>query len=360
MKGQTFTTMDGLRGIAALMVVAYHAPGTQALVPGAYMAVDMFFALSGFVLAHSSMGKLTSLRAGMPFLIKRLVRLCPLYLVGLALGVIAYGYATTVDGNFWPTALVVNLGLNAAFLPVPQAYALNAWSAFPLNNPAWSLSFEMFVNIILGLTAFLYTARRLGVIVGLSALGLVSVALFHGSLDVGSAIPTFPLGFARVMFAFFAGIAIYRAWAAGALTLIVPWWVSIGALFALLCLPIPDTHRAIGDLAIVLLASPLILATSTGTPSLPVLRYFGRISYAVYIIHVPILALLRIGSADILERDFSSFGLAGTVVLLAMVLATAALLDPVDVAVRRWLTSMIAASPWKSFHSDRPTRTTAT
>ncbi|MFN4042243.1 MAG: acyltransferase family protein [Brevundimonas sp.] len=352
MKGQTFTTMDGLRGVAALMVAAYHTPATYGLMPGGYLAVDLFFALSGFVLAHSSLEKLSSLRAGVPFLVKRIVRLYPLYLVGLALGFLAYLYAAIIEGNLWPTALIVNLMLNGVFLPAPQHYALNSWSAFALNGPAWSLSFEMFVNIILALTAFLYTPRRLAMVLGLSSAALVAVAFFHGDLDVGSSISTFPLGAARVMFSFFVGIAIYRAWAAGKLERVIPWWLSISVLAVLIFLPVPAGYRVVSDPLIVMLAFPVLLASSTGITPLPLLQFLGRISYGVYIVHVPVLALLLVASADFLGQDFASFGLMGTWTVLALVVALAALLNPVDAAARRWLTSAIARSPWRAVFSE--------
>ncbi len=84
-----FTVLDGLRGVAALCVVQTH---TQDLLlgdtlPTAYLAVDLFFLLSGFVLAHAYEERL---RQGMTlhrFMLARLVRLYPLYLAGIAIAV---------------------------------------------------------------------------------------------------------------------------------------------------------------------------------------------------------------------------------------------------------------------------------
>lgn len=354
MKGYTFTTMDGLRGVAAIMVVLFHAPATRPLVESAYLAVDLFFALSGFVLAHSSLAKLTSMRASVPFMVKRLIRLYPLYLLGLGLGVAAAAFTTILEGNFWPTGIIVATGLNGVFLPVPLQYSLNGWSAYPLNGPSWSLAFEMLVNLALGLFAFAYTARRLGVLLVLSAGGLIAASLIHGGVDGGPTLATFYIGLARVTFSFFLGIAIYRMWASGRFTTQVPWWLSTGGLVAILCLPLPEAYRPVGDLVIVLLAFPLLLATATGSRPLPLLQYLGRVSYAVYILHMPIFYMLRTASTHYLGVEFVSFGIGGSLVLLALVLAVSTVLDPVDAAIRRVLTRGIARSPWRATLTEAP------
>jgi peptidoglycan/LPS O-acetylase OafA/YrhL len=97
---RTFVTLDGLRGIAALAIVARHAPvlfnsvsiyvqsdigKPTALFFESYLAVDFFVALSGFVLAHAYGQRL---RGGMPaseFMTVRLIRLYPLYLLALTI-----------------------------------------------------------------------------------------------------------------------------------------------------------------------------------------------------------------------------------------------------------------------------------
>lgn len=345
MKGQTFTTMDGLRGVAALMVVAFHTRAGADLLPGAYLAVDMFFALSGFVLAHTSVSKLANLRSALPFLVKRIIRLYPLYAIGLVLGVFAYTYTSQIDANFWPSALAINLALNAAFLPSLPAYEIYHWAAYPINPPAWSLAFEIFVNVVLGLTAFLLTTHRLSAIIALSAIAFIASSLILGSLG-GSTLSTFLGGFPRVIFSFFVGIAVYRIWASGVMQFSVPWWVSIGGLVFLLSFPVPAPYRLFGDLAVVLLIFPAILATATGTQSLPILQFFGRISYAVYIVHMPIMHLIWAASEQFLTVDLNKFGLLGTIILLVLVVIFASMLDPLDAAFRRRITTLAARQTW--------------
>ena len=79
-----FTGLDGLRGLAALAVFGAHVPDPllRDALPGCDLAVDLFFALSGFVLAHAYFERL---RKGMgvgTFFKRRVIRLYPLYALG--------------------------------------------------------------------------------------------------------------------------------------------------------------------------------------------------------------------------------------------------------------------------------------
>ncbi|WP_066721730.1 acyltransferase family protein [Sphingomonas pituitosa] len=91
-----FDVLDGLRGTAALLVVAFHIQGitvlfeaSRLLLPHAYLAVDFFFALSGFVVGYAyddRWGRMTVRE----FLARRLVRLHPLVVLGTVLGLASY------------------------------------------------------------------------------------------------------------------------------------------------------------------------------------------------------------------------------------------------------------------------------
>ena len=84
---RVFGTLDGLRGIAALAVVTRHVPDHtfRELLPGSALAVDLFFVLSGFVLAHSYTERLRDEMGAMEFMRIRIIRLYPLYILGTAL-----------------------------------------------------------------------------------------------------------------------------------------------------------------------------------------------------------------------------------------------------------------------------------
>src|ERR1700761_1914630 len=91
MAGRKFETLDGLRGIAALAVVLYHLPlPLHALAPRGYLAVDLFFLMSGFVVAAAYEERLLSGLSTAAFALVRLKRLWPLYGLGVVLGVFTF------------------------------------------------------------------------------------------------------------------------------------------------------------------------------------------------------------------------------------------------------------------------------
>lgn len=88
---RTFHTLDGLRGVAAGTVLIYHFPSlwSPASAPSAYLAVDLFFLMSGFVIEHAYGQRLATGLGVRRFLLLRLIRLYPLYLVGTGITALA-------------------------------------------------------------------------------------------------------------------------------------------------------------------------------------------------------------------------------------------------------------------------------
>ncbi|TXN04312.1 acyltransferase family protein [Methylobacterium sp. WL103] len=188
--GHTFALLDGLRGVAAILVVVRHAPNLFGLQPGAvetHLAVDLFFVLSGFVLAHAYAARV---RDGLParaFLRIRVIRLYPLYALGLALtvAVALLSFAVGQGPGFSPSAMALSTLCSALMLPTPPAVSTLPAAIFPLNFPSWSIFFELIANMAFfyGLSAL--SARRLAAFVALAFAGLCAVALQAGDLDVG-------------------------------------------------------------------------------------------------------------------------------------------------------------------------------
>lgn len=97
---QFFTALEALRGIAAVVVMFLHTGGTLGPIPAniGYLAVDLFFLLSGVVLANSYERQLTTGQispAG--FLLQRIIRLYPIYLLSLPIGLFNYALQNGLD-----------------------------------------------------------------------------------------------------------------------------------------------------------------------------------------------------------------------------------------------------------------------
>jgi peptidoglycan/LPS O-acetylase OafA/YrhL len=144
-----FVCLDALRAIAALCVVLFHLRLWWFHIPlfdHAYLAVDFFFCLSGFVLAHAYGSALRGPMSLRTFSALRTARLYPLLVLATIIGVCAELIRGTAEPDtLWAWAL-----LGALSLPIPGG-AGPARQFFPLNWPAWSLFFEVVVNAVMAI-----------------------------------------------------------------------------------------------------------------------------------------------------------------------------------------------------------------
>ncbi len=190
-----------MRGYAAFAVMAFHLTGF-ALPRSGFLAVDVFFMLSGFVLAGAYEDRL---RAGLTvrrFLAERLVRLYPLYLLGVTGGLLlALPAAAGAAAREWLANLV--------FLAPPSP---GGGAAFWLDPPMWSLSLEMGVNLLFAAIAWRLSNRALALVVGLAGAVFALGVLLAGDGNIGGANDVAALGFghARVMFGFPLGWLAWR------------------------------------------------------------------------------------------------------------------------------------------------------
>lgn len=325
-----YTALDGMRGLAALLVVVFHAtPFFGQVVPGGYLAVDMFFVLSGFVIEHAYGQKL---RAGLGvwrFTKLRLIRFYPLYLVGLLAGVglelllIQVGAKNAVA----PDMLILQAAIALALVP-----AFFETDAFPLNIPAWSLFVELVVNVVYGALARFLNNR---VLYGIAVVSFVLFAIqFHSSEKgmPGPHVQDLPVVLVRAIFSFAMGIVVYRH---RRIFEINPAWVVL-AILVLLVLPISENFRFVYDLICIGFAFPLLVWVAAGAEVRNfsgVMTFMGGISYGLYAIHWPVLWIIR-GIADKLGVPMP---LAGIVMLLGLVLACYLLDKAFDQPLRSWL-----------------------
>lgn len=327
---ERFAILDGMRGLAALAVITDHVHSDlmTTLLPGRYLAVDFFFVLSGFVLAHVYLDRL---RSGMTlggFMKVRLVRLYPLYIAGTLLGAglmfinIAQGWNDASFGQL-ATSLLFALFL----LPCPPPLSIWPDAPYALNGPAWSLFFELFINTIFAITARWVTPVVCLVFMALGGVLLVPTAFGFGQLDGGFAWSNFIAGFPRVTFSFFTGVWLYQIRAHDRLPAL-PAWAAYVLLALVFMIPGEGVIRSLVDLVAVLVVFPLLVATSANAPAgaalLRVSTVIGVLSYGVYILHVPLWGVISLAMG---RFGVELPGVLDVALVAAAALAVTAILD---------------------------------
>jgi peptidoglycan/LPS O-acetylase OafA/YrhL len=322
---QRFLVLDGMRGIAAFAVLWTHAGigyGVHYPFHG-YLAVDFFFALSGFVLAYAYGEQIRTGLGFRAFALRRLIRLYPMIFAGGVLGALAFnpGWSGGWAKLFWFDA--------SSFLLLPFGLAFRD-SGFPVNGPIWSLFFELCAN------ALYWAATRRPVddamrtvllVAGVAALLGVISHLAGGLRYVGFAsVFSVLAGFPRVAVPFAAGVLIFRYRLHEHVPRLPDFAAALG-LAALLAMPDCGWWY---DMICVVVGFPLLLclgARAQETPALHRLWYWcGALSYPVYVVHEPVLrAVFRLHGSGVVA------------VALALVCAWA-LLRWYDEPLRRWLT----------------------
>jgi peptidoglycan/LPS O-acetylase OafA/YrhL len=342
---RVFHTLDALRGIAAIGVVIFHMGQAFAPVaaPGGYLAVDLFFMMSGVVLSHAYEARFRAGMGTLEFMRARLIRLYPLYLLGLLLGV-AVTVASILGRNSmnWDAAGLVSAILTA-LLFLPNLSGRPVDTLFPLNVPSWSLFLEVVVNLLFVLCWPLLKAGRLIAVAVLSGLVVIAGTLHAGHADLGSSAATLMVGFARTIFGFSVGVLIARHVRQihrgennpGVLAILAIVIVAIAGSPA-------GMSRAIWDVACVLVVFPVVVYWGTlidpGAQLRRVSTFLGVTSYAVYVVHSPLSAVLN-SAAPFLERAGGVFEAPWLgMLVLAALLAGAWLVDRYfDMPVRRLL-----------------------
>lgn len=346
MKGH-IAALDGFRGLAALSVVALHMTMETAFggFPArGHLAVDFFFILSGFVVCSAYEKRLAGGMKFGEFIRVRMVRLYPLIFLGTILGLAsrilalhAHGLQPNAPQSYKEIFLAFGLGL--AMLP----YIGGSAGIFPLDDPVWSLMFELIANIFyvairpLGLTL-------IGLVVAVCAIGLVPTGYFQNGLGGGFSDTTMFVGLQRVGFSFFAGVLIFHAASNGWLDRLprVPFWILGSVLVASFFVPDWKYGWAY-EVAAVLLLYPALLATgSRCILSLKAARaavFAGRISYPIYILHYPIFVHLSH------FRSINLFVVAVFIVcsLFAISVIGWAASKFYDEPIRRWLNKFTVA-----------------
>lgn len=293
-----FEILDGLRGIAAVAVVIFHfmeiaVPDyTQSFIAHAYLAVDFFFCLSGFVIAYAYDDKLKNMGVATFFKL-RLIRLHPLVIIGSLIGLILFIFDpfSNLYGLYSDKTLLLFLS-SCFMIPWPLIHE-RYFNLFHLNPPTWSLFWEYIANIFYALVLVKLRNKALWVLTVIAAVLLCFESYRSGYLGVGWGGDNIAGGGIRVFYSFTAGILIYRS----------NWMMRNRLGFLLISLllvaafliPYSDHTNKIADPAIVILYFPLLIVLGAGArlkAGLSKLCHFlGEISYPLYMVHYPFIWL---------------------------------------------------------------------
>lgn len=224
-------SIEGLRGVAALLVVFFHSYGNhwggvigqQGIVKYAFLFVDMFFVISGFVMASVYGQSLRNGRELGGFMLRRFFRLYPLHLVMtfavpiaylsvqlLKLGMLKAGMSIGSEAPFSRPVIDMN------FLPL-EVLLLNGvglyWAEIG-NYPSWSVSVEFWMYVLFALMFFAVRGRRARVVISLMFV-LSSMAYFWWMWNRGPWMDKHSLDeicMPRGFMGFFSGILVFYVW----------------------------------------------------------------------------------------------------------------------------------------------------
>lgn len=357
-----YELLDGLRGVAAVLVVWYHFfepfHRSDLILNHGYLGVDFFFVLSGFVIGYAYDGRWKrGMTVGL-FMLRRVIRLQPMVVLSVILGAVVWLLQGSVKWDGTPVPLdnlLVALLLGLVLIPVwPGAGAdvRGNGEMFPLNGPSWSLFFEYIGSFLYAVILHRLSIRWLRVVVIVSALCLAACAFTHisGGYDIGIGWTLDGLGFFggffRLSFSFSVGLLISRTfrprrirgafWICSFIITVLLAWPYIGG-------PEPSMWNAAYDSIAAILIFPALVyigacGTTTDSFSTGICNFLGEISYPVYIVHYPVMYLFY---AWVWSHGYSfaevwpvCCGLFAGIILLAWIS-----LRFYDAPVRAWLAS---------------------
>jgi peptidoglycan/LPS O-acetylase OafA/YrhL len=328
---ERYVFLDGLRGLAALSVAAFHAAiifghNTDRL-NNVALAVDFFFCLSGFVVAHAYDARLTSGQLSVKeFMVKRLIRLYPMILLGVAIG--AAAHILTMPGQ---VAVTLQEALQGSLL-IPR---IDGALSFPLNGPMWSLVFEIAACLGYAIVIKIFPRWALTWLLCLSGAALLAGAISANHIYTFGVAGTTGLaaGSVRVAFPFLLGVLMQRSRIWERMPSIAPFLGAVGLLLILWApLRASGPYQAVA--AMLLLPTIVAVGSATTVRRTALWTFLGRLSYPLYIVHWPVLLVVKWGADGRISSpaaDVAGVAIAVTVAWLCVAIF--------DEPVRRWLGS---------------------
>lgn len=347
-----YDLLDGLRGVAALMVIWYHifegyafaevsnsaGSGMIETFNHGYLAVDFFFILSGFVIGYAYDDRWGKSMTMKNFFKRRLIRLHPMVIMGAVLGTVTFCLQGCVqwDGTHIAISMVMlSLLCTIFFIPALPGVGYEVrgnGEMFPLNGPCWSLFFEYIGNILYALFIRRLSNKALTVLVVLLGIALSLFAIFnvsgYGSIGVGWTLDSvnFLGGSLRMLFPFSLGMLLSRNFKP--VKIRGAFWICTLILITLFSVPyLEGTEQlctnGIYEAFCIIIVFPILLwlgasGTTTDKKSTAICKFLGDISYPVYVVHYPIMYLFY---AWLIKEELYTLGETWQVALFVYVLS---------------------------------------
>ena len=371
-----FEILDGLRGVAAMIVVAFHlfetysaGPADQILNHG-YLVVDFFFVLSGFVIGYAYDDRWGRMTIG-GFFKRRLIRLQPMVILGTLIGAFwfymsaAPGFELVMQTPWWKLLIIIVLG--CIMFPTPPSMDIRGWQEInSLNGAQWSLLWEYVANILYAVFVRRLGKIALGVMVAVSALLTIDLAL---DIDVTGLLASrsyarytviggfgltpsqIYIGMCRLLYPFFGGLLLFRlsryriCLRRGGML-----WCSLAVAAVLVVPHIGGTEHAwlngVYCAVVILLVFPAIVAAGAGSPlkgrrTTAVCKFLGLISYPLYITHYPMIYVQMEWAARHADAPLSIHIWVAVSIFIASLAIAYASVKVYDIPVRAWLSSRL-------------------
>lgn len=364
-----YEILDGLRGVAALIVVAFHLFETYSkgpvfqIINHGYLAVDFFFVLSGFVIGYAyddRWDKMTTLG----FFKRRLVRLHPMVIMGTVLGGLLYFLSDCssfplIKSTSWERLVMIMI-LAFTMIPASTKMDIRGWGETnPLDGPAWSLQWEYIANILYAtiirhfskvmLFIFLIFAAflTLNLTMNWDVLHVFQARSYAAYTVIGgwSLTPAqISIALSRLLYPFFAGLLLSR------INKLIKvragfWWCSLLIATILVMPRIGGTDKmwmnGIYESISIIVLFPLIVLMGAGSNvsgrSVKVCKFFGEISYPLYIIHYPLVYLQVAWVSNHPEAKLGTHIFVSVSIYLLAIATSYACLKLYDIPVRKWL-----------------------
>ena len=354
-----FKILDALRGVAAVVVVLFHileyysgGDHVNQLINHGYLAVDFFFMLSGYVMAHAYDDRWNVMTLK-DFFKRRVIRLHPMIIMGMTIGALLYYFGDAeifpkiADTSIWQLLLILIIGYT--LMPVPPSMDIRGWNEMhPLNGPAWSLFLEYIANILHALILRKLSKIVLGIFVAIAAIALIHMAVTSANGDIIGGWSIEPaqlrIGFTRLLFPYMAGMLLRRT--IKIIKTRSTFLMSSILLVIMLSLPRFGGHEnlwlnGLYDSLTVILIFPIIIYLGAigeikSAWSEKVCTFLGDISYPIYIIHYPFIyafyAWIFKNNIPITTGFWTGIGL-----LIVLIILSYAILKLYDEPVRKWL-----------------------